>query len=218
MNIVSIIFRKEDVMKWVEMKSLPSTDLNYITHYLLCFIFGDNRIKTFLIDSNSEKYFSVLGYSELTGEELKASIPLSCSPYVLSCIDVIKSKKMPLSEIEGKTLSFEIKYVPVSLVEGKEKDVFKIPSVKRENKEETYIGFLSEKLKEVGFIENAFVKSFRYEEMIRKCNKNFIVIKKPVVIIRGSIMIQSSDALKKIMLSGVGRHSTFGYGTLFLVA
>jgi len=185
--------------------------------------------------SNNGKHILVLCYSELDWQSLQNLARGFASPTVYEIIDWnrMASKLMPNQFPEGMTLGFELRACPVvrkasdgsKWKKGQEIDVFlskvweidnKSVAVNREDIYKEWIIHQFERQSSVA-LESVQIKRFSIERMSRRnhqAQRKVQVIQRPDVTFTGTITIKNGDEFKDLLLNGIGRHKSFGFGML----
>lgn len=223
---------------------LRQTSNSYLVHSALSELFQKQAPSPFCLEEdhqymaaykNAERHLPVLGYSTVDKEMLQEIAKGFASPSVYHIIDWgrLLSKPMPVEYPKGMKLGFELRACPVvrkasdgnKWKKGQEIDAFlsRVWEVDDENvpleREEIYNDWLRQILEKQSGAKllSSHVKRFSLERMSRRTheeNRMTRIIKRPDVVFSGTIEVQNSDAFKQLLMDGIGRHKSFGFGML----
>jgi CRISPR system Cascade subunit CasE len=201
-------------------------DLGYGLHAWISATFGSQAIKPFrLFAGDKRRAPRLLGYTSLVRSELLKHAQEFASPMALSVCDLeseLKTKLMPGRWEDGRHLGFRVMTCPVSRKEGIEKDVFlraldRAPGIDDLNREQVYSEWLARQLKSAALLVSSQVETFQLGSLHRKgASKKPSKLIRPRVEFTGVLKVADSDAFSQILVRGVGRHRSFGYGMLLL--
>lgn len=185
--------------------------------------------------STNGKHILVLSYSELDWHSLQNLARGFASPTVYEIVDWerIASKPMPDQFPEGLKLRFELRTCPVvrkasdgvKWKKGQEIDAFlsKVWEIDDKsidvNREDVYKEWLIHQFeRQTGVdLESVQIKRFSIERMSRRnhqAKRKVRVIQRPDVTFTGTMTIKNGDEFKDLLLKGIGRHKSFGFGML----
>jgi len=198
---------------------------NYLVHCALAELFQDQAPNPFSVEdshrqmseykSNNGKHILILCYSELDWQSLQNLARGFASPTVYEIIDWdrIASKPMPDQFPEGMKLGFELRTCPV---------VRKASDGDKWKKGQEIDAFLSKvwhqfERQSGADLESVQMKRFSIERMTRRnhqAKRKVQIIQRPDVTFTGTISIKNGDEFKDLLLKGIGRHKSFGFGML----
>ena len=189
------------------------------------------------------RYTQVLGYTTESASALVGHARTYAEPDVLDLFDLdqIKSKPLPQDWPVGHILEFRIKMCPVIRIwretNGAKRQVERdawLAKVKVEE-ETTEIGnrvpcreivynewfkALIERSRSVSLLQSHVV-GFKLDSLVRKTRSDTDRnqskrLDRPVVIIQGVLRVQDPESFNELLLRGIGRHKSFGFGMLLL--
>jgi CRISPR system Cascade subunit CasE len=214
---------------------LQHIDHNYITHCAMAELFGNKAPGPFSVEENNGKYLRVLAYSSSAAEDLQQRAQLKASPavYEICDWDRLSAKPMPSALSGGTSLAFETRVCPVVRKSsdgkyhsaGTEVDAFlsRVWEVNDESvpidREEVYQNWFARQLEQRGGARPLEVnlKRFSIERMLRRVqskDRTAKTIKRPDVTLTGRLQVTDSDAFNELLKTGIGRHTSFGFGML----
>ncbi|PTQ55777.1 MAG: CRISPR-associated protein, Cse3 family [Candidatus Carbobacillus altaicus] len=228
-----------------EMLKREDEDLGYALHVWLKAAFQDIAPKPWRLLVDERRPSRLLAYSLYDGESLKEALLQFADPSASAAVEEfdedIQSKKMPIIK-KGTRLGFELFAAPVGRKarSGVEKDYFllKIDQMQEHSKgephlqktmtrEEAYHDWLKHRLEKDGSatLHQASLDGFRLVKMHRRTQRyntngqeerHSSQLVRPQVLLRGELSVNDEDKFQNLLLSGVGRHTAFGYGMLLL--
>ncbi|MEX0681585.1 MAG: type I-E CRISPR-associated protein Cas6/Cse3/CasE [Balneolales bacterium] len=223
---------------------LRQTSNSYLVHCALYELFQKQAPTPFCLEdhhqymsdyTNSDRYLPVLCYSAIDKEDLNELAKGFASPSVYHILnwDRLLSKPMPVEYPNGMKLGFELRVCPVvrkasdgkKWEKGQEVDAFlsRVWEVDDENvsieREEVYNDWLQHMLEKQSGAKllSSQIKRFSLERMSRRThgeNRKVRIIKRPDVVLTGTLEVQNSEAFKELLKIGIGRHKSFGFGML----
>ena len=217
------------------MLHLPdSTDMGYLVHCALGELFQHQAPSPFLLQSRSQDTLHVLAYSPLPEDALIAIAQGFASPHVYSILRGCLSKPMPLQYSEGMRLGFTLRACPVVRTsrdsphhkKGAELDAY-LAHIEQDpdsthTREHVYLNWLARQLehRRGATLISSRMTSFELTPLIRRDHgpkrKNTRLPRRPVITVEGVIEVNNSDDFRKLLASGIGRHSSFGFGMLLV--
>lgn len=177
----------------------------------------------------------VLGYTDVDTSGLQEIAKGFASPQVYHILqwDHVLSKPMPAEYPSGMKLGFELRACPVvrkasdgnKWRKGQEMDAFlaRVLEVNDDQvtlkREDVYNEWLSRLLDQhsAARLISSQLKRFSLERMSRRTqgeNRKMSMIKRPEIMLEGALEVQDSEAFKRLLKNGIGRHKSFGYGML----
>lgn len=204
-------------------------DPSYTLHAALAALFGDKRPLCHYVEKSRSGRITVLAYSEHPIETLRGHAELFTDPiaYRTCAWDMSADKPMPSIWKKGMTLGFQVRLCPVVRPRGdasKEKDAY--VHAKQQGsagaREEVYRDHLAGLFARRGAELGSFsLKDFQLTQTVRRCQdaqrtpKDITI---PDAMIGGTLTITDPEDFQDMLLRGVGRHRTFGFGMLLLRA
>jgi CRISPR system Cascade subunit CasE len=236
----------EALAETVEMLDMDDAsdhdDLGYAAHMALAELFGDHEPRPFCVyKDNPERGIQVMGYTEVSRDRLMATAKINAAPVFFESagLDGMAVKQMPTELPEGMTVHFELTACPAYTLgqdvgrfsKGSEVDAWRRYFIPRKSegkpiekrKDEVYIDWLKHQFDVRGgaVVEDAWLCDADTVEVVRRHQggeRTIRRIQKPRAEFRGTLRITEPEAFDKMMVSGVGRHKSFGFGMLRLRA
>jgi len=213
-------------------------DRGYATHLALRQRFGRAGPQPFVLVTDEFEKQHILAYSsDPKGLADMATLP-AANPALDSVFPQAPSvKAMPTTWQLGTRFSFEVRYRPIirygkrsvdrrlaaGLHPAGERDAFlaaveSLPEGHQVDREEVYIDWLRSRITAGAEIQNATIKSMRRIQTRRSPHGAGKVnsIEGYEVVAQGHLTITDSDAFARLLQTGVGRHTAFGFGMLLL--
>jgi len=186
-------------------------------------------------DDQGGRYLRILGYSDVDGDVLQRVAQGFASPAVYEICDWsrLASKPMPETFPEGMRLGFELRVCPVvrkasdgpKWNRGQEVDAFLScvwelddPEIDVD-REAVYRDWLQTHFERRGGAKPLTIGMDRFsiERMTRRTHGNdrkTRMIQRPDVTLGGTLQVIDGRAFTDVLRSGIGRHTSFGYGML----
>lgn len=210
-------------------------DEGYYIHQQILEMFGKNVFHTFCMTGNKGKWINVLGYSNHNSAELKEMAKEFALPLRFDTCnwETFSSKPMPSDWEEGKRYHFEVKTCPVIRIAGKkgefrkgsEVDAF-LTTIKQSGgtapaREDVYKEWLLVQFGRVQAVkvEQVALIGFRRTKLLRRTqglNRVVKILERPEAHLKGNLVIQNGEKFKDLIVAGIGRHNSFGFGMLLL--
>ncbi|MGI6082936.1 MAG: type I-E CRISPR-associated protein Cas6/Cse3/CasE [Limnochordia bacterium] len=207
-------------------------NLGYGIHAWFGAAFGEQAPRPWRLFMDRKRSTRILGYSLVGAEDLRQRVQDFATPAVLAvCPEPdtsILSKPMPAWR-PGQRLSFEVQCCPVGrkATTGVEKDLYLIHADKDDgnpvSREEVYCDWVRERLERDGVttVTAVSLAGFRLLRQTRKEQRSGGTRKRrqlirPHALVRGQFVVNDADAFPELLVRGVGRHRSFGYGMLLL--
>jgi CRISPR system Cascade subunit CasE len=219
-----------------------TSDLGDALHGLLRAAFGTSAPQPFrYLDGDR----GLLAYTTLTPEEIARQVALA-DPIAAETLGLGEGRSgsdyrlrlFPTNWAVGQNLTFEVRVRPVTRNEQGEQDAF-LRAVSRSNgaplqREEIYIQWLKNSLR--GGAESAVANwhaaveildakmvAWRRLRIVRRTlmpespgRRERRTIDGPDVTLKGTLRVIDSEAFRHLLIRGVGRHRSFGFGMLLL--
>jgi CRISPR system Cascade subunit CasE len=213
-------------------------DRGYATHLALRQRFGSAGPQPFILVTDKLENQHILAYSS----DPKGLADMSALPVTNPVLDGVfpqapSIKAMPTTWKHGTRLSFEVRYRPIirygkrslerrraaGLHPAGERDAFlaaaeNLPQGHRVDRAAVYIDWLRSRMAAGAEIQNATIKSMRRIQTRRpphgKGNTNRI--EGYEVVAHGHLTITDGEAFARLLQTGIGRHTAFGFGMLLL--
>ena len=227
-SMIHLEINRRALVFWARQSKLSLTDGDYLAHAAMRLSFGNKAPQPFEVFNGDR--MSVLGYADSTASELIEEMEMAAEPVFHEIIpsSTVRSKEMPVSWPEGRSLGFRVRFCPISRRSGEndkivERDAF-LAACERTpeeqlDRESVYSGWLAERFDAYGGAEilDMRMKSFRLKEFRRK-NKTRTLSKmtRPEVIFDGILRVSDSNAFASMLREGIGRHKAFGFGAILL--
>jgi CRISPR system Cascade subunit CasE len=234
MNMLQLTFSGLD--GFMKQRGLQGRSKGYVMHSVLAELFGDQAPPVW-----ESQGHSVLAYSERGLDRLRAVAELKAPPRLYRrCVWADCAGKPMPSVPAGADVGFEVQCVPTvrkasdgvgenadgerrTWHEGQELDAFLSTAWKRGQGAEVersavYWNWTEERLEQNGARLDALtLADFCVQKMTRRDHgRGFREIKRPVATLTGRLTVADTDAFEGLLLSGMGRHTAFGYGMLKL--
>lgn len=216
-------------------RGLNGASGRYLLHVLLSECFGDKAPPVWdakIGDAGGH----VLSYSETPMAALQEYAQMKAPPSLYRCVDwgACADKPLPLFP-SGMDLGYEVRCVPVvrkassgsnssgrTWHEGQELDAFlsevwEIDDDSVEvDREDVYADWLDGYLERGGAeMHTCRLESFDVRDMTRRHHgQGLTTITRPDATLSGRLTVQGEGSFQECLLSGIGRHTTFGYGML----
>ena len=214
-----------DLMRWIGVRRL--TDPDHAMHCLLVETFGreDSPGPFRAILPRNASVGTLHAYSTAPLSRLLDNQELYADPLQTRILarDMFSDKTMPESLwTEGRKMGFDVRVRPTRQVSWPEKGVnarsqrdayanymanYPGASVSRER---IYAGWLAERFQRGGAMlemDSVRLASFRQSRMHRQRLG-------PDAVMRGNITVTDATKFRRLVLDGVGRHKTYGYGMI----
>jgi len=229
--LVEILLDRISMLRFADSQGVDlyrDEDAGYATHAWLLAAFGPGAPKPFRIYDRPGSRLRILGYSSVPADDLRGylrefSPPLAagvCQP------DWIATKAVP-GFPKDRVLRFETLCCPVvrKSRSGIEKDAFlaavdRLEPGRTIRRDEAYAAWfrgLAEAAAEILAVELA---GFRLVRMLRRSpdgtQRKAVHLRRPVARLTGRLRVRDAETFRKLLVSGVGRHTAFGYGMLLL--
>lgn len=219
-----------DFQRWAGVKRLQDQD--HAMHCLLTECFGDIAPKPFrLIIPRSASKGVLYGYGNADEDALRQSAGIFADPLQYHIIPAasLRSKAMPSEWRAGNRLGFEVRVRPVmrrtrnaDCRTGREWDAFQLAAMRYprgempHSREEIYTEWLRSQFHIRGgaHLDSATLVSFQRTRAVRRVGARYS--EGPDAIMRGILTITDPAAFTKLLVQGIGRHRTYGYGMLLL--
>jgi CRISPR system Cascade subunit CasE len=213
----------------------PEDDLGYATHSVLCELFGELAPGASFVRTHA-RAAEVLAYTAHSAQALEAHALQFADPgvYRVAIWDTLASKPMPSTWPARHRLGFDVRVCPV--VRGARDETTRNP--KREvdafiaasarvgtdvilERQTIYCDWLKSRLEREGACElvQAEMSAFSIQRLARQTqgdNRRFRTLARPDAHLRGTLTITDSAGFNALLLRGVGRHCSFGFGMLRL--
>lgn len=207
-------------------------DLGYGIHAWLAAAFGPFAPKPWRLLLDRRRPPRILGYSSYEVNRLRERLHEFAEPGVFAvCPDpetMVTGKKMPEWHT-GRSLAFQVQCCPVGRKadSGVEKDLFLIRADASGQqplmRDAVYCEWVRERLERDGAatIMSVRLEGFRLVRQSRRGNRDGnrrppCHIVRPQALFQGSLTVGKPDAFSSLLVQGVGRHRSFGYGMLLL--
>ena len=233
--LVELYFNIKDLFLLARKRNLPlfKIDNNYLIHQVLLELFGDNQLKLFSVIEISNKFIRVLSYSKINHIELQKQAQLYANPFIYNICNwsLIKSKQMPQEWKVNQKLSFEVKIIPIKRLsvplgnfhKNTEIDVFLYEKIKnrKENRESVYIDWATKLInsKYIVDVKSLKIISLSQTQMIRRNHqkdRKSKVLSRTAITFNGVMSVFEPNLFNRILLNGIGRHKSFGFGMILL--
>lgn len=216
---------------------LRNVDMGYLVHCQLTALFGTEAPQPFVVEKDTGRCLSVLGYANLGATDLRAKVQAAADADRLSACNwaTLAAKRMPARFAAGSAFSFETRVCPVVRMssagpkhrKGAEVDSFlarcwaagdrNVPV----SREQVYREWLEGRLKTGGGarIIGASVRRFQRERVVRQTqggNREATVCERPDVTLCGTLEVTDSEVFRDLLRKGIGRHRSFGFGMLLV--
>lgn len=208
------------------LNSSNDEDYGYGLHAWLAATFGSQAIKPFrLFQGMKDRPPRLLGYTSIALAELANRAQEFASPLALSVCDInsaLHSKAMPLKWVAGRHLSFNVLACPVSRKDGVEKDIFlraieQSKEVEGLERSQIYLDWLTKQFNSSAFLSSLELEGFQLTSHLRKGeSRKATNVVRPRVDFKGVLEVKDSEKFSEILVRGIGRHRSFGYGMLLL--
>lgn len=209
----------------------PDGDYGYALHGLLTAVFGEQAPKPFRYMGNKQ---GLLAYTLENLEILQLHASLA-TPDIARALGLNELDARPFPSVwkEGQLLDFEVRVRPVIRAkDGRERDAFlhavdAIPAVEIDGIPQRtliYSDWLDKQfsIDRAAKIIQAQMENFRLTRVLRKANidengkRKAHVVTGPDAVFKGKLQVGNPDAFARLLVRGVGRHRTFGFGMLLL--
>jgi CRISPR system Cascade subunit CasE len=219
-----------------------STDMGYLVHCQMMEMFGECAPIPFQIQEGKGRGLVVLAYSPHGREALLEHADAFADPAINAALDRERfdSKRMPDSWAAGRRLGFHIRICPVVRVSSKVGTFTGAPEVTagaetdaylsqcwwagkdvRVDREQVYRGWLEQRLQANGAIQvlHTEMTSFRIGKLLRRdheTDRKSRLLERPEAEFTGEFEVRDPLAFQALLMKGVGRHKSFGFGMLLL--
>lgn len=211
--------------EWLKVRG--KRDQQSSLHYLLDSTFGPSAIKPFRAYPGTGDTFQVIGYTSQDEEALKQISQLVACPDSLSVIDMgsLRIKTMPDLE-RDQVIGFDLKTIPVRRSHvSTEVDAYELDlrnGVFQRDAETagtdrltSYMTWLSQRLEGFAELDTELTAITVTENVPRQRNE---IRYNNEIQVTGNMKVLDPKAFKDRLLSGVGRHKSYGYGMIVLRA
>lgn len=240
MYLSKLAIPKPKLAQFAKTRSFSSQlTSNYLIHSVLSEAFSD--CPSPFTAQEKGRIFRILFYSEEHIDDLAPRVKVGASPEAYTAIrwDEGASKPLPDPFPEAMTLQFELRACPVvrkaSAGEGKNKDgerrtweegdeldVFLAEQWTNEeslSRDKVYTDWLDRQFDNRGGarLQSVSLAGFTLAEMTRRSRNSDRSVKKmkrPDVTLTGILEVTDAGAFSDLLMSGLGRHKSFGYGML----
>ena len=245
--MVSLEVFADRLMALGKRRGLPLrvTDNGYLVHTVIGELFGDLAPRPFAIQETRGRRIRVLGYTDVTLDQLRHRADALADPTVHStCVwDTAAAKPMPQDWKPGSRFGFEVRVCPVvrrsgegpkGEQPGREMDVFLAhiegATEAPHSREDVYTkwfrgaidrngGAKLEKANLIGFSLQRFIRRDNYRKPRQVPNPHTAErggAGKPDATFNGTITVVDSTKFGVLIRSGIGRHRSFGFGMILL--
>jgi CRISPR system Cascade subunit CasE len=209
-------------------------DTGYLVHAALDGTFGKGAVRPFVVDEAFARKVRVLGYSEVSGDELRAHANTFADPsdHQAWRWESFASKPMPTAFREGQKLGFELTVCPVvrsggssRYKKGAEVDAFlarcaEVGEDRHVDRGAVYREWLVARLEARG-ARPVQLELSRHErvQMLRRtqgAERKGKKLERPLATFKGDLVVRAPDQFAQAIARGVGRHRAFGFGMLLL--
>ena len=215
---------------------LRDVDPGYLVHCAMGELFGEHSPKPFLVEESRGRHLSVLAYSSKPEELLREHADSFSDPSVHTICnwDQFNWKAMPMRWPEGKQLGFQVRCCPVVRTstehpkhrKGAEVDVFlsrcrAVGDDVSVDRGEVYAEWLKGELERRGGARliGASLAGFKRERLTRRTQgmqRKHRSSERPDARMMGEIEVTETEAFRRLLGRGIGRHRAFGFGMLLL--
>ena len=217
-----------ELNKWMGLRRL--TDVDHALHCPLTEAFGrcsaPKPFRSIVNEHTSDIH--LYGYSSMNSTNLRLLAGKRLADDKLRCkalgISTLQSKPMPHDWRTSTSLRYEVRVRPIRrLAETgrRETDVFLHESQLAKshtllNREEVYTQWLHEQIAKIGgaVLEQSRMTKFQRNRAVRSCNSQGS--EGPDAVLEGILRVTDSEKFTHLLMRGVGRHRTYGYGMLLL--
>lgn len=233
LHLASLPLDLRALRRWAAARGFAQ-DEGRALHHLLAETFGKGLLQPFrLMAAPGAARASLYAYARADAATLQQTARECALPDALAVCDVaqLATKMMPDSWKTGKRLAFDLRARPTkrlhmpagSFPKGAEVDAFLVealrrfpdgrpPADERIAREEVYLQWLSERLKDAAQVD--FARLLRFER--RKSQRGSTEREGPEVVWHGELTVLDGFAFSARLASGVGRHAAYGFGMLLL--
>jgi CRISPR system Cascade subunit CasE len=215
----------------------PGGDLGYAFHAALHAVFGAASPKPFCY---RDERAGLLAYTSCSADELRDAAALCPSPELAFALGLdagprnagLSVRSFPTRWSAGRALGFEVRVRPVHRGhDGRERDAL-LAAVERKSSDErleretVYAQWLAKQLASNGAatLLEARMTRFQLTSVIRRTQANARTgdrrkphtIVGPDAVFAGQLSIEDPDAFAQLIVRGIGRHRSFGFGMLLL--
>jgi CRISPR system Cascade subunit CasE len=220
--------------------ALFEMDNGYLIHCATRALFGEHAPQPFALMETRGRHLIVLGYGTKDGTDLAAHASAFAEPLVASVlVGDIEAKAMPTSWKPRLRVGFEVRVSPVVRLAkevpgkgalGAEVDAF-LPACWRAgdpsvpvDRQDVYRTWLAGQLERHGGarLVSMRMESFRRGRFTRRnhpggpAKRTAHLVERPDALVQGVLEVTDSNAFSALLLRGVGRHRSFGFGMLLL--
>ena len=226
-------------VRFLAVQSLNTTsdeDMGYGAHAWLKATFGELAPKPFrlFLSPHERSPAKVLGYTRSGQEALLEYARTFAEPAAQAVCNLgrhLAVAPMPGPEAwkPGRKLGFEVLISPVARRsrDGRERDLFlhradTAGPAGGLRREEVYVEWLAERLEEAAHLERATLEEFRLVRQLRQGERNAdgsrrkARLLRPHALVSGELTVKDGPTFAELLVHGVGRHRSFGYGMLLL--
>lgn len=216
------------LIRWAEARRLfvhyGDDDLGYALHALLTATFDTLAPKPFALLREPHRPLSLLGYSPLTGSELRDQALALAEPDAAEAIGLpsFAAKTMPERWQAGSRFGFSVRVRPMVRTdrEGdrtrtREVDSF-VLSPPQSQRGDVYGAWLQAHIPGAE-IERVALESFQLSRVARRNATRVLTAQRgPDATLAGVLQITDAAEFGASLARGIGRHRTFGFGMLLL--
>lgn len=223
---------------------LDQEDTGFLVHDQLAAVFQEGTVQPFRVTREQTRDVEVLGYSVLSGEELRDRATTFARPEAHDACDWdgFAVKEMPETLEAGRRLGFEVRVCPITRLSsdrtmtgkngeetrlrcGAEVDAwlhrrFLSPEPdEAASRGDVYSDWLANRLAGCAELEHVRMTGFRRTRLVRKTHaarRKAKVLERPDAILQGALQVTDGDGFLDLLSRGVGRHKAFGFGMLLL--
>lgn len=237
LSMVQMHLSAPALMKLGREKGLPmrQVDTGYLIHCQLGETFGDGAPQPFRVRNDSGRWFEILAYSAIPGQDLQQRAAAFAEPSSHAAVDWDRfaSKQMPAHWPEDARLGFSVRICPVVRAasetqhysRGSEVDVFLTrsgaPGEDGPGREQIYREWFCEQIERRGGAKvlDCRLDRFKLERFTRRTQgrkRKARILTRPDATLSGVLRIAESNGFSQLLARGVGRHRAFGFGMLLL--
>lgn len=232
LHLISLPLDLKIFRQWAARRGL-GTDEGRALHHLLGETFGKGALQPFrLMIAPGARAGSLYAYTMSDQASLRQTARESALPDALAVCDPARLavKTMPESWTKGRRLAFDLRTRPVKRLfkpagvfpKGAEVDAFlaealrRFPEGRPENhgieREKVYRQWLAERLQAAATVKQARIARLERKAVQRGGKR----LEGPDVTFHGELIITDETKFAEILVSGVSRHTAYGYGMLLL--
>lgn len=246
LHMVRLLLAAPRLAALAEARGLPRNqeDSGFLVHDHLAALFQEGTVQPFRVTRDQARDVEVLGYSALSGEELRDQAATYAPPEAHGACDWdgFAVKPMPETLEAGRSLGFEVRVCPIArlssdrtmtgkdggettLRRGAEVDAwlhrrFLSPEPDEDvRREDAYGQWLADRLAGCAELEHVRMTRFRRTRLVRKTHaarREPKILERPDTILQGTLTVTDTERFMDLLARGVGRHKAFGFGMLLL--